>query len=424
MAGLSVRGGVPLLKVPSGSLSSVLQANQYSSEVEAKRLNLSAMKRGRGGRSSFSGDVVTVFGANSFIGRGVCNRLGKNGSQMVFPYRGDHYKMMRLKVVGDLGQVLFCPFELKDEESIRRAVQHSNIVINLVGRSIETRNFKYSDVNVDGPERIARICKEMGVERLVHMSHVNARAEPERAFLSGGSEFLRTKYMGELAVRDHFPGATIFRCADVYGQGDTFIQQIFSRLATNRYHGMPLYLKGKYTVKQPVHMSDLTTGIMNSLYDPEAIGQTYEALGPERVTMHDLVTYMYELTSRTPEEWNFGITELMLDPSAFMKAYFAGKTPFGGKHTFKQYSLDGLERLSLSDTSEGLPNLTDLGVKLSTLHQKMPWELAPRNQFNYYVYETVEEQPVVLPCKTVSFAEERILEVQRANGIFNLVPGL
>ena len=24
---------------------------------------------------------------------------------------------------------------------------------------------------------------------------------------------------------------------------------------------------------------------MNSLYDPEAIGQTYEALGPERVTM-------------------------------------------------------------------------------------------------------------------------------------------
>ena len=56
------------------------------------------MKRGRGGRSSFSGDVVTVFGANGFLGRAVCNRLGKNGSQMIFPYRGDHYKMMRLKV--------------------------------------------------------------------------------------------------------------------------------------------------------------------------------------------------------------------------------------------------------------------------------------------------------------------------------------
>ena len=34
-------------------------------------------------------------------------RLGKNGSQAIYPYRGEHYKMMRLKVTGDLGQV--CP---------------------------------------------------------------------------------------------------------------------------------------------------------------------------------------------------------------------------------------------------------------------------------------------------------------------------
>ena len=48
------------------------------------------------------GDVVTVFGANGFLGRGVANRLGKNGSQMIFPYRGDHYKMMRLKVISPI----------------------------------------------------------------------------------------------------------------------------------------------------------------------------------------------------------------------------------------------------------------------------------------------------------------------------------
>ena len=90
--------------------------------------------------------------------------------------------------------------ELKDEDSIRRAVAHSNIVINLIGRGVETSNFSYEDVNITGPQTIARICKEAGVKRLVHMSHINAREQPEQAFLPGGSRFLKTKFLGELAV--------------------------------------------------------------------------------------------------------------------------------------------------------------------------------------------------------------------------------
>jgi NADH dehydrogenase (ubiquinone) 1 alpha subcomplex subunit 9 len=91
--------------------------------------------------------------------------------------------------------------EIKDEDSIRRAVSHSNIVINLIGRGVETSNFSYEDVNITAPQTIARLCKEAGVKRLVHMSHINAREEPEKAFLPGGSRFLKTKFMGELAVR-------------------------------------------------------------------------------------------------------------------------------------------------------------------------------------------------------------------------------
>ncbi len=38
---------------------------------------------------------------------------------MILPYRGDHYNYMKFKPMGDLGQVLFTPYNLKDEESIR-----------------------------------------------------------------------------------------------------------------------------------------------------------------------------------------------------------------------------------------------------------------------------------------------------------------
>lgn len=76
--------------------------------------------------------------------------------QMILPYRCDFYEAQRLKVAGDLGQVLFTPFDIRDEESIAKSVQYSNVVINLLGRDYETKNFKYKDIHVDGPRRIAR----------------------------------------------------------------------------------------------------------------------------------------------------------------------------------------------------------------------------------------------------------------------------
>ena len=92
----------------SSHLSTSTQVPVTIDDIKAaKKFNISSYGRGTGGRSSFSGNVVTVFGATGLTGRILANRLGKDGSQIVIAYRGDVWDARSLKLVGDLGQTWF-----------------------------------------------------------------------------------------------------------------------------------------------------------------------------------------------------------------------------------------------------------------------------------------------------------------------------
>ncbi|KAK7098176.1 NADH dehydrogenase [ubiquinone] 1 alpha subcomplex subunit 9, mitochondrial-like isoform X2 [Littorina saxatilis] len=347
-------------------LATVVISKRHSSQ------DLPAMKRGRGGRSSFSGIVATVFGASGFVGRYVCNRLGKIGSQVVVPYRGDPYEVERLRLCGDLGQVLFFPYFLNDEEAVRKVMKYSNVVINLVGREWETRNYDFDAVHVEGARRIARLARESGVEKLIHFSSLNASPTPQPIYSKEGSKFLRSKWEGELAVREEFPAATIFRPADIYGQEDRFLRYYAN--FWRRAHGtIPLWKKGDATIKQPVYVQDVAQGVVNAIKDPMAVGQTYELVGPERYYLADLVDYFYRVMRFR------NVKRSYLSPLFRMKAYAMNMAP-----AEPLYSAHKLEKEFVTDITTGCPTLEDLGVKLTRLEDRAPWELKPWRQGAYY----------------------------------------
>lgn len=66
------------------------------------------------------------------------------------------------------------------------------MVINLIGRHYQTRNFSYEDVHVTGPSLLAKAAKEAGVQRFVNISALNASE-------NSSSAFLRSKARGEEA---------------------------------------------------------------------------------------------------------------------------------------------------------------------------------------------------------------------------------
>lgn len=88
------------------------------------------------------------------------------------------YSSFENKTAGDLGQIYFSEFCLNDDDSIRKCMKYSDVVINLIGKDHDTWNYTLEQVNIEGARKIAKICKEMGIKKFIHVSALNASPNP------------------------------------------------------------------------------------------------------------------------------------------------------------------------------------------------------------------------------------------------------
>ncbi|KAI0786871.1 NADH dehydrogenase [Abortiporus biennis] len=242
------------------------------------------ISQGTPGRSSTTGQIATVFGCTGFLGRYVVAKLAKSGTQVVIPYREEDEKR-HLKVTGDLGQIVSMEWDLRNEEQIAECVRHSDIVYNLVGRDYETKNFDFNSVHVAGAERIAKICAETGVSRLVHVSHLNASPDSP-------SQFYKTKFEGEEKVKEAFPTATIVRPGTLYGYEDRLLNNIAI---------WPIWWKLNHmeTTIRPAHVMDVAQALAN-VASLSSLPGTFNLPGPSSMTYEYLLSLVSSVTYQPP----------------------------------------------------------------------------------------------------------------------------
>lgn len=138
------------------------------------------------------------------------------GAQIVIPFRGEELSYNHLKPIGELGQVVPVRIDVRDKASLERAVSRSNVVINLLGRDWETRNFKYDEVNHKVARDIAEVSKH--VDRFVHVSASGVSTNAD-------NKWARSKAEGEEAVRSVLPWATIMRPTVMFGNEDRLLNK-------------------------------------------------------------------------------------------------------------------------------------------------------------------------------------------------------
>ena len=229
--------------------------------------------------------LVTVFGGGGFIGRYVCEQLFKTGLRVRVAERHPRqaYFLQPLAAVGQLDRV---PADIRNRDSVARAIDGAGAVINLVG----TLKGDFEALQAEGAGIVAEEAKQAGVGALVHVSAIGA--DPESPSRYGAS-----KGRGEAKVRAAYRAATIIRPSLVFGPED----RLTNRFATLMSR-LPVYpVIAPSTRFQPVYVRDLAKAIVAAALDPKAhAGKTYEIAGPEVMTMRQLSERIAEIAGLSP----------------------------------------------------------------------------------------------------------------------------
>ncbi|KAI8989602.1 hypothetical protein BDB01DRAFT_848755 [Pilobolus umbonatus] len=304
-----------------------------------RKTNQPLIKHGLGGRSTTNGQIATVFGCTGFLGRYVVNRLAKQGTQVVVAFR-DPDEARHLKVTGDLGQIIPLEFDLRNRKQLTECVRHSDIVYNLIGRDYETKNFTYNDVHVEGSRALAEVCAETDVAKFIQVSALNASEDST-------SQFLRTKALGEKAVREVIPDATIVRPGLMYGHEDRFLNRIGDA------DGWQYFANHGETKVRPVSVVDVAHALEIMLTADSAAGKTYELYGSKEYTFNQIFELAREITMQPLPFINV--------PDRLLKlaAAVMDKLPYN-----QMISPDLIERMTINDTrSPDALTFDDLYIK-------------------------------------------------------------
>ena len=229
--------------------------------------------------------LVTIYGGSGFLGRHVVRALAKRGYRIRVAVRRPDLALF-LQPLGKVNQIVAVQANLRYPDSVARAAERSDVLINLVGILQETGSQSFARLQVDGAEAIARAAARQGA-RMIQVSAIGA--DP-----ASPSLYARTKAEGEARVFAACPDAVVFRPSLIFGPGDSFFNR-FAGLA----RALPvLPLAGGQSRFQPAFVGDVAEAIARAVDGTVAPGKVYELGGPEVGTLEHFVRYMLKTIRR------------------------------------------------------------------------------------------------------------------------------
>ncbi len=301
---------------------------------------------------------ICVLGGSGFVGSAIVTKLDAAGFDVtVLTRRRESAKHLIL-----LPHVKVVECNILDYDALQTALTGADAVINLVGILHQSRRVSFDMMHHQLPAQLVKICTELGIRRLLHMSSL-------RAAIDAPSQYLRSKAAGEaevLAANSQL-NVTIFKPSIIFGRGDSFIN-LFATLI--KY--LPVVLLAKPNAKfQPIWVEDVASCFVKAIDNRTTYGQNYELAGPKVYTFRALVqVVMNTLKIQRPV---IGLSDAL----SYMQAFAMELLPI------KLMSRDNVRSMAVDSVSQQAASVI-LGTEPAALEAVIPEYLVDRTQRGAY----------------------------------------
>lgn len=217
---------------------------------------------------------ILVTGATGFIGSTLIAALLKNGHQLVACV----HRAGEDRLPAGVETVQADYMRDTDESVWRPRLLGIDVVINAVGILRETRRAHFDELHHLAPQALFKACESTGVKRVIQVSALGADD-------AATSRYHCSKKAADDVLRASTLDWSIVQPSVVFGAGGASTQ-LFLRMASLPL--TPLVGRGEQRM-QPIHIADLCTLVLKLIEQPLGIRQTIAAVGPQAVTLRDML---------------------------------------------------------------------------------------------------------------------------------------
>jgi NADH dehydrogenase len=270
---------------------------------------------------------VCILGGTGFVGTRMVAHLIKAGHRVTVLSR-DREQHKHLLVLPGL---MLENCNVYDEAQLSERFRGQEIVINLIG-ILNERGFGgggFRRTHTELTRGVLQAAKYAGVQRLLHMSALNAAPDAP-------SYYLRSKGEAERLIRES-GGAldwTIFQPSVIFGPGDSFLNRFANLLGS-----IPLVFPlAKPDARfQPVFVDDVVEAFVRCFYGAHSRA-VFELGGPEQYSLREIVALVASITGM--HRWIIGLPDVVARLQALLMDFVPGR-PFSSDN-YRSLTVDSV----------------------------------------------------------------------------------